>query len=180
MRTPRNENLILQASDGHRRTVGSVICKHGTSYYKFWVRAAHERRDNHALGVNEAILRHLDDCGVRQIYLWDEAAKRIYGTTVQTLRRLGTRNRHTERVKGAAGKSRNWGTNLNLPIERWDRVQWFNLGYVPHGSEWVIEAVPAREDEPAEQVARLLGTNGHRSDRDQAAQLGLFDRTRVA
>lgn len=29
MRTPRNENLVLQAADGHRRTAGSIVIRGG-------------------------------------------------------------------------------------------------------------------------------------------------------
>lgn len=163
MRLPRRENLILQASDGHRRKVGSVFGQGATWWLKFWLNLErHERRDSHALGVNEAILDHLDACGVRQVYLLDTAARRIYGTTTATLRRLGSRHRHTERVRG--GAVRDWGFNWNLPLERWERVPWFNLGYVPDGAEFVIEAVPEAKaaQAPATEESPLLSFLGLR------------------
>lgn len=179
MRTPRNENLILQARDGHRRTVGSIVVRGNQVWMKAWLNfATHERHDSAAMGVNEAVLRHLDDCRVKDVYLLDTASKRIYHTNTQTLRRLGTRHRHVE-------KGHDFGWNWNLPLVRWDRMPSFNLGYVPAGAEWVIEAVPQseREDEPAEcpqPVATMPEKLPTRSEPAAPAQLGLFDAACVA
>lgn len=110
------------------KPTGKLVPINAKWSYHVHLRAAWQRHDAQAWGVNTAVVATLKRLGIRDVYVRDTTSKQVFHTTVAELERAGLE----QALKPG------WGKSLNLAVARWTVLRPFSTPYVPDQAKTII------------------------------------------